>query len=80
MELLAVSNLSLVENGVAVLQNVSFRQQSGQKLALAGESGTGKSTLLQVIAGLIQPSAGEVQVGGSRVLGPAETLVPATLA
>ena len=76
MELLVVSNLSLVENGVAVLQNVSFRQQSGQKLALAGESGTGKSTLLQVIAGLIQPSAGEVQVGGSRVLGPAETLVP----
>ena len=76
MKLLTVANLSFVENGVTVLQNVSFRQQPGQKLALAGESGTGKSTLLQVIAGLIQPSAGEVHVRGRRVRGPAETLVP----
>ncbi|HEX8658277.1 MAG TPA: ATP-binding cassette domain-containing protein, partial [Hymenobacter sp.] len=56
MELLTVSGISLEENGNAVLQQISFRQQAGQKLAVAGESGTGKSTLLQVIAGLVQPS------------------------
>ncbi|WP_426059225.1 ABC transporter ATP-binding protein [Hymenobacter sp. B1770] len=76
MDLLTVSGISLTERETVVLQNVSFTQQAGQKLALAGESGTGKSTLLQVIAGLIQPSAGEVHANGSRVRGPAEILVP----
>ncbi len=76
MDLLTVAGISLVENVTVVLQDINFTQQPGQRLALAGESGTGKSTLLQVIAGLIQPSAGEVRVAGSRVRGPAETLVP----
>ena len=76
MNLLTVTGISLEENGVAVLQDINFSQHVGQKLALAGESGTGKSTLLQIIAGLIQPSAGEVRVLGRRVRGPAETLVP----
>jgi ABC-type Fe3+/spermidine/putrescine transport system ATPase subunit len=76
MDLLTVTGISLEEHGNTVLQNISFRQPAHQKLALAGESGTGKSTLLQVIAGLIQPSAGEVRVQGDRVRGPVETLVP----
>ncbi|SFP88414.1 ABC transporter ATP-binding protein [Hymenobacter arizonensis] len=76
MDLLTVSGISLTERETVVLQNVSFTQQAGQKVALAGESGTGKSTLLQVIAGLIQPSAGEVHANGSRVRGPADILVP----
>ncbi|OGX85156.1 hypothetical protein BEN47_02150 [Hymenobacter lapidarius] len=76
MELLSVSGIRLEERGQEVLQSISFTQQAGQKLALAGESGTGKSTLLQVIAGLIQPSVGTVLVQGQRVRGPADTLVP----
>ena len=76
MELLTVSGIQLVENGISVLEPTSFAQQAGQKLALAGESGAGKSTLLQVIAGLIQPTAGEVRILGGRVRGPHETLVP----
>ncbi|GAB3308299.1 ABC transporter ATP-binding protein [Hymenobacter humi] len=76
MDLLTVTGISLEERGKEVLREVSFAQRPHQKLALAGESGTGKSTLLQVIAGLIQPSAGEVRVNGSRVRGPQETLVP----
>ncbi len=76
MHLLSVSGIRLEERGQEVLQSISFTQQAGQKLALAGESGTGKSTLLQVIAGLIQPSAGAVLVHGRRVRGPAHTLLP----
>lgn len=76
MDLLTVAGISLEEHGNTVLQNISFRQRPHQKLALAGESGTGKSTLLQVIAGLIQPGAGQVRVLGDRVRPPAETLVP----
>jgi iron(III) transport system ATP-binding protein len=76
MELLTVSGISLAEHGNTVLQDISFGQPAHRKLALAGASGTGKSTLLQLIAGLIQPSAGEVRVSGDRVRGPAEMLVP----
>ena len=76
MELLSVTGIGLQEHGNFVLDNVSFRLPALRRLAVAGESGTGKSTLLQLIAGLIQPSAGEVRVLGDRVRGPAEVLVP----
>jgi iron(III) transport system ATP-binding protein len=76
MDLLTVAGISLQEHGITILQNISFSQRAGQKLALAGESGTGKSTLLQVIAGLVQPSSGEVHALGRRVRGPQEVLVP----
>jgi ABC-type Fe3+/spermidine/putrescine transport system ATPase subunit len=76
MELLTVTNISLVERGATALAPLSFSQRAGQKLALAGESGAGKSTLLQIIAGLIEPSTGEIRISGDRVRGPAIALVP----
>jgi ABC-type Fe3+/spermidine/putrescine transport system ATPase subunit len=76
MELLTVANISLLEHGNAVLQDISFQLPARRKLAVAGASGAGKSTLLQIIAGLTQPTAGDVRVRGDRVRGPAETLVP----
>ena len=44
--LLTVTALSYNEHGLPILHPISFSQREGQKLALAGESGTGKSTLL----------------------------------
>ena len=76
MELLTVAGVGLVEQGKVVLDDICFSQVAHRKLAVAGESGTGKSTLLQIIAGLIQPSTGEVRVRGERVRGPSEVLVP----
>lgn len=76
MDLLTVSNVSFQEHDRLVLDNISFGQGQGQRLALAAESGGGKTTLLQIIAGLVQPSAGEVHLAGARVRPPAETLVP----
>ncbi len=76
MELVTVAGIGLVENGQPVLHDITFAQQAHRKLALTGESGAGKSTLLQIMAGLTQSSAGEVRIGGSRVRGPADTLVP----
>jgi ABC-type Fe3+/spermidine/putrescine transport system ATPase subunit len=76
MELLEVIDLSFAERGIQVVQPLSFVQRQGQKLALVGESGAGKSTLLQLLVGLVQPSTGKVRVGGSRVRGPEEALVP----
>jgi len=76
MELLRVSDISLVEREATVVAPISFSQRAHHKLALAGESGAGKSTLLQIIAGLVQPSTGEIRIEGEKVRGPHVALVP----
>lgn len=76
MEFLEIRDVSFQEHGALVLHPLSFVQPQGRKVALAGESGAGKSTVLQIIAGLVQPSEGSIFVQGSRVRGPAVALVP----
>lgn len=46
------------------LQNVSFRLQEGESLAIVGSNGAGKSTLLSLAAGLATPDNGTVRVSG----------------
>ena len=58
------------------LKDISFTQRKGQRLAIVGETGSGKSNLLKTIAGLITPPEGSVYFDGSRVLGPLERLIP----
>ncbi len=47
------------------VKNVSFDVPQGQILGLIGRNGSGKSTVLKIIAGVYQPTAGKVQVKGS---------------
>jgi len=49
-----------------VLEQVDLRIYRGEALAVIGPSGTGKSTVLRIIAGLLAPEAGEVYVQGQR--------------
>ena len=46
------------------LDNVSFSLKKGGRLGIIGENGSGKSTLLKVLAGVLTPSSGVVQVNG----------------
>ena len=48
----------------AALRGVSLEIPAGSMLALAGPSGAGKTTIADLIAGLIMPTAGEVRIGG----------------
>jgi manganese/iron transport system ATP-binding protein len=62
--ILEVSHLSVHYNGRAALEDVSFRLVSGERIAVVGPNGAGKSTLFRVIAGVLDPTAGEVRVAG----------------
>ena len=54
---------------IRALRGVSFRLESGEILGLAGESGSGKSTVLKLVAGLEPPTSGSVLLHG-RELSP----------
>jgi NitT/TauT family transport system ATP-binding protein len=54
-------------NVTQALADVSFSVEPGEFLAIVGPSGCGKSTLLKAIAGLVQPSAGEITFDGGRL-------------
>ncbi|HVO31434.1 MAG TPA: ATP-binding cassette domain-containing protein, partial [bacterium] len=52
---------------LAAVDRVSLAAAPGEVLAVVGENGAGKTTLMNVLFGLVRPSAGEVRVGGRRV-------------
>lgn len=55
-----------------VLDGTTLTINAGESLAIIGPSGTGKSTILRIIAGLTVPDAGEVYIHGHRYLGAVE--------
>ncbi|MDR0304779.1 MAG: ABC transporter ATP-binding protein [Chitinispirillales bacterium] len=52
---------------LTVLKNISFELSVGAKVALVGASGTGKTTLLQIIGGLDKPTHGSISVDGRNI-------------
>ena len=62
--MLEIDNLSRRFNGRSVLQDVCLRLLPGEYVAIVGESGVGKSTLLNLIAGLDRPDGGRLVLDG----------------
>jgi len=54
----------------AVFENINFQLEQGEFVCVIGHSGCGKSTILNVLAGLEQPSGGAVVMAGKEVTGP----------
>ena len=63
----SVSGISKRFKKTPVLDDVSFDVAEGESLVLLGASGSGKTTILRIIAGLEQPDAGRVTLHGKDV-------------
>lgn len=61
MSLIRLRNIHLSFGGPAILESISLSIDAGERLCLLGRNGTGKSTLLKVIAGEIKPESGELE-------------------
>ena len=57
---LRAENITKVFPGTLALDNVSFNVYSGKVNVLVGENGAGKSTLMKILAGVEQPSSGQI--------------------
>lgn len=55
-----------------ILRGIDFALPQGQRLALLGANGTGKTTILRILAGLSRPSAGTVRIAGLDLLHDAQ--------
>ena len=64
-EILSVENLSKTVDGVLVLDHISFRLNKGDKAALVGENEIANTTLLQILAGELEPDEGSFKWGVS---------------
>ncbi len=77
MRALSVKNLEMVYevpkgDPVHALSNINFDLKGGRLLTLLGPSGCGKTTLLNIIAGFLGPTEGEVYLGDEKITGPSE--------
>ena len=65
---MALQNVDFAYDGhKEILRDVSLTVQPGEKLAIVGQSGTGKSTIFALLRGIQFPLHGEVQVDGTKV-------------
>ena len=71
--LLRVEQLAKHYGQAPVFDHVSFEVARGEVVAILGESGVGKSTLLNALAGLDAPSAGRVELAGRALQGLGDT-------
>ena len=69
--MLKIDNLSVHYGGIHALQGVSLEVPEGKIVTLIGANGAGKSTTLQSIVGLVQPSAGSITWNGEPLGGKA---------
>ncbi|OQW97175.1 MAG: hypothetical protein BWK74_06860 [Desulfobacteraceae bacterium A6] len=51
--------------GEEVLSNISFDLKAGEKVAIVGPTGTGKTTLLNLLTGFYEPSSGQILINGT---------------
>lgn len=67
MELLKMANITKSFGSIQVLKGINMAVNKNEILALLGENGAGKSTLMKILAGVHQPTSGEIYLEGKPV-------------
>jgi len=66
--MLNIQNLSYLQGGNPLLQNVNLQAFANQRIGLVGKNGCGKSTLFRLIRGEIKPDSGEVSLQSGKTI------------
>jgi ribose transport system ATP-binding protein len=66
LESIYATGVSKRYGGIVALSGASFQAHQGEVHALLGENGAGKSTFIQILAGAVQPDAGDIAINGVR--------------
>ena len=74
--MLTVDIPSFSYSEIPILKNVTFKLEKGEHLAILGESGCGKSTILHLIYGLLHLENGRIHWNKQQLLGPNHNLIP----
>jgi len=76
MAFLEVQEVGREESGQWLLRGVSLSLQRGDRLAIAGATGSGKTSLMKIIGGLLPAAEGKVEFEGKVLMDPREQLIP----
>ncbi len=68
-DVLTVTGLTKSFDGTTLFDNINFEIKRGERVALIGNNGTGKTTILKLINGLIQPDSGSIYLGAKVSIG-----------
>ncbi len=68
-KILELEHVSKAFNGQPIMSDFSYTFKKGDRIGVAGKNGTGKSTLLNIITGKLNPDSGKVHVGETTVFG-----------
>jgi ABC-type nitrate/sulfonate/bicarbonate transport system ATPase subunit len=71
MDKLTCNNITASYDGVKIIEDINIEINQGELVSLLGVSGVGKTTLFQVISGLLKPDTGEVMLDGKDITGKA---------
>ncbi len=73
MDALAIRNLTYEVPEKKILKNINMSVPAGALMAIMGQSGCGKTSLLKCIAGLARPSSGQIEIDGTDIVGLSES-------
>ena len=68
-DVLTVTDLTKSFDGNTLFNNINFEIKRGERVALIGNNGTGKTTILKLINGIIQPDSGSIYLGAKVAIG-----------
>src|SRR3954452_13178449 len=68
--LLRVTNIAKAFGATQAVRDASFELRAGEVLALVGENGCGKSTMVKILSGVHLPDAGEIELDGEVIPPP----------